>query len=189
MTEFVRETDQASYPFQITLDSASLPHPKTGLSLALRRCRSLIGAVTMPETLPQSSRSAFGETSHPVLLGPAHPHPFGSHDAGVILLSAPTRILHMNGRARVLMASFGDAHGLWPNLAPESMPAILVEFCQEIMGELARRAQGGEWEQLEIHRVCYMTTPPLLLRGFGIPVSADRVPRMILLLQPHSSLG
>lgn len=148
----------------------------------------------MPGTIPQSSRSAFGETSHPVphpssVLAPAQPHQFGSHDAGVILLSAPTRILHMNGRARALMASFGDAHGLWPNLAPESMPTILVEFCQEIMGELDRRAQGGEWEQFEMHRVCYMTTPPLLLRGFGIPVSADRVPRMILLLQPYSPLG
>jgi len=145
----------------------------------------------MPETIPQS-RSAFVETSRPVhhpasTLLSSTPDQFASHDSGVILLSAPTRILHMNGRARALMALFGDVHGLWPNLAPESMPTILVEFCREILVELERRAQGGEWEQFEMRRVCHMTTTPLLLRGFGVPVSANREPRMILLLQPHTS--
>jgi len=146
----------------------------------------------MPETAPQSFRSALGEASHSVHQpASAHlsqaPDQPATHDSGVILLSAPTRILHMNGRARALMALFGDAHGLWPNLAPDSLPAILVEFCREILVELERRAQGGEWEQFEMRRVCHMTTPPLVLRGFGVPVSADREPRMILLLQPHSS--
>lgn len=148
----------------------------------------------MRQTVPHPSRSTFGEASHavhhstPASLSPT-PGQFASYDSGVILLSAPTRILHMNGQARALMALFGDAHGLWPNLAPESMPTILVEFCHEILVELERRTQGGKWEQFEMHRVCHMTSPPLLLRGFGIPVSADREPRMILLLQPHSSFS
>ncbi|SLM47046.1 protein of unknown function [Nitrospira japonica] len=146
----------------------------------------------MPETIPQSSPSAFGEAGrsihHPASAPLSQaPGQFAAHDSGVILLSAPTRILHMNGRARALMALFGDVHGLWPNLAPDSIPIILVEFCGEILMELDRRAQGGEWEQFEMRRVCHMTTPPLMLRGFGVPVSADREPRMILLLQPHSS--
>lgn len=148
----------------------------------------------MPETVPQSPRSAFGEASPPVPRSASTPIPptpdhFGSYDCGVILLSAPTRILHMNGQARALMALFGGAHSLWPNLAPESMPTILVEFCREIVVELARRAQGAQWEQCEMHRVCHMITPPLLLRGFGIPVAPDREPRMILLLQPYAPLG
>jgi hypothetical protein len=109
---------------------------------------------------------------------------FDPWDSGVIVLSSSTRILHMNHRARTLMRLFGEAHEPWPNLAPESMPSILLEFCHDIMSELARRTEKRDWAQFEMRRVCHMVTPMLLLKGFGVPTSLSREPQMILTLQP-----
>ena len=85
------------------------------------------------------------------------------------------------------MALFGEAHELWPYLSPESMPAILIEFCGSLLTELRRQADSQEWAEFEMRRVCHMVTPPLLLRGFGMPAMEGREPRMILTLQPCSS--
>lgn len=106
------------------------------------------------------------------------------YEAGVIVLSSSGRMLHMNGQARTLMALFGEAHELWPHLAPESLPSILTEFCREVFAQLYSRIEGKDWAQLEVRRVCYMVTPPLLLRGFGVPHLSQQEPRMILTLQP-----
>ncbi|MBA5867951.1 MAG: hypothetical protein GDA67_14755 [Nitrospira sp. CR1.3] len=94
----------------------------------------------------------------------------------------------MNARARVLMGLFGEALELWPNLSPESMPSILLEFCGEIMSESERRAQAGDRAQFEMRRVCHMVTPPLLFRGFGVSTSASGELQMILTLQPYAPL-
>lgn len=110
-----------------------------------------------------------------------------SPDTGLMVLSSSLRILHINGPARSLMALFGEAHELWPYLSPESMPAILIEFCGSLLTELRRQADSQEWAEFEMRRVCHMVTPPLLLRGFGMPAMDGREPRMILTLQPCSS--
>jgi hypothetical protein len=85
------------------------------------------------------------------------------------------------------MAHFGAAYERWPHLSPESMPAILTEFCGNVLLELRRHADSQEWTALDIRRVCHMVTPALLLRGFGMPETNGRDPRMILILQPCHS--
>jgi hypothetical protein len=116
----------------------------------------------------------------------ALPDPASRPDAGLMILSSSMRILHINGRARALMTLFGEAHQLWPHLSPESMPAILTEFCGNVFAELRRLAGSEKWAELELHRVCHMVSPALLLRGFGMPGTDAREPRMILTLQPCS---
>jgi hypothetical protein len=108
-------------------------------------------------------------------------------DTGMMVLSSSMRILHMNGQARVLMAHLGVACELWPHLSPESMPAILIEFCGHVLSELRRQAGSQQWTALEMRRVCHMVTPALLLRGFGMPETDGWDPRMILILQPCHS--
>ncbi|HEY6085028.1 MAG TPA: hypothetical protein VIU63_06505 [Nitrospira sp.] len=103
--------------------------------------------------------------------------------AGIMILSSSTRILHMNSRARTLMGLFGEAHESWPNLTSDCLPSILLEFCRDILSELALRTETQDWARFEIRRVCHMVSPPLLLRGFGIPTVANREPQMILTLQ------
>lgn len=104
--------------------------------------------------------------------------------AGVIVISFSGRMLHMNGQARVFMALFGEMHGLWPHLAPESLPSILSEFCREVFAQLQSHAESPAWTQFEMRRVCHMVTPPLLLRGFAVPHLSHQEPCMILTLQP-----
>jgi hypothetical protein len=104
-------------------------------------------------------------------------------NAGMMVLSSSMHILHMNGQARALMASFGAAHELWPHLSPESMPAIITEFCDNVLAELRRRADNQQSTALDMRRVCHMVTPALLLRGFGMPHADGQDPRMILILQ------
>jgi hypothetical protein len=82
------------------------------------------------------------------------------------------------------MALFGEAHELWPHLSPESMPAILTEFCGDVFTELQRQAGSHKWAEFEMRRICHMVTPSLLLRGFGMPSEDGREPRMVLTLQP-----
>jgi hypothetical protein len=82
------------------------------------------------------------------------------------------------------MAQFGEAHELWPHLSPESMPAILIEFCGEVFAQLQQQAGNHEWAEFEMSRICHMLTPALLLRGFGVPSTDGQAPRMILTLEP-----
>ena len=107
-----------------------------------------------------------------------------SPDSGMIVFSSSARILHMNGPARALMALFGDSHELWPQMAPESMPSFLTEFCRDVLAQLHRRAETEDWAQFEMRRICHMVTPSLLLRGFGVPHSAGHELRIILTLDP-----
>lgn len=108
-------------------------------------------------------------------------------DAGMMVLSSSMHILHMNSQARALMAHLGVACELWPHLSPESMPAILIEFCGHVLSELRRQAGSQEWTALEMRRICHMVSPALMLRGFGMPEREGRDPRMILILQPCHS--
>ncbi len=111
-----------------------------------------------------------------------------SPDSGMMVFSSSARILHMNGPARALMALFGDSHELWPQMAPESMPSFLTEFCRDVLAQLHRRVETGDWAQFEMRRICHMVTPSLLLRGFGVPYSAGHELRIILTLDPLLSL-
>jgi hypothetical protein len=104
--------------------------------------------------------------------------------SGIIILSSSARILHMNEPARALMALLGTSHELWPQMAPDSMPSILTEFCYDVQVQLQRRIEAQEWAHYEIRRVCHMTTPSLLLTGFAVPHSTNREVRIILTLNP-----
>lgn len=111
-----------------------------------------------------------------------------SPDSGMIVFSSSARILHMNGPARTLMALFGTSYERWPQMAPESMPSILTEFCYDVLAQLRRRIEAQDWAQFEMHRICHMVTPSLLLTGFGVPNSTDHELRIILTLSPIPSL-
>jgi hypothetical protein len=111
-----------------------------------------------------------------------------SPDSGMIVFSSSARILHMNDQARALMALFGTSHERWPQMSPESMPSSLTEFCCDVLAHLRhRRIEAQDWAQFEMRRICHMVTPPLLLTGFGVPISTDREIRVILTLTPLPS--
>ena len=110
-----------------------------------------------------------------------------SLDSGMIVFSSSARVLHMNGPARALMALFGTSHELWPQMAPESMPSILTEFCYDVLAQLHRRIDVQDWTQFEMRRICHMVTPSLLLTGFGVPDSTNCEIRIILTLNPLPS--
>jgi hypothetical protein len=107
--------------------------------------------------------------------------------SGMIVFSSSARVLHMNGPARALMALFGKPHEFWPQMAPESMPSILTEFCYDVLAQLQRRVEAKDWAQFEMRRICHMVIPSLLLTGFGVPNSTNRELRIILTLHPLSS--
>ena len=110
-----------------------------------------------------------------------------SSDSGIIVLSSSARILHMNGPARALMSLFGTSHEHWPQMAQESMPSIITEFCLDVLAQLRRRIEAQDWTQFEIRRICHMVTPSLLLTGFGVPSASDSEIRVVLTLTPLSS--
>jgi hypothetical protein len=120
------------------------------------------------------------ETRQPPLL----PSP----DSGMIVLSSSARILHMNGPARALMSLFGASHEHWPQMAPESMPSIITEFCLDVLAQLRRRVEAQDWTQFEMRRTCHMVTPSLLLTGFGVPSASNSEIRIILTLTPLPSI-
>jgi hypothetical protein len=93
----------------------------------------------------------------------------------------------MNGPARALMALFGTSYELWPQMAPESMPSILTEFCYDVLAQLQRQIEAQDWAQFEMRRICHMVTPSLLLTGFGVPSSTNGEIRVILTLTPLPS--
>jgi hypothetical protein len=105
-----------------------------------------------------------------------------SSDSGMIVFSSSGRVLHMNGPARSLMALFGTSRELWPQMAPESMPLILTEFCHDVLAQLQHRIEMHDWAQFEMRRICHMVIPSLLLTGFGVPNSTNREIRIILTL-------
>lgn len=105
-------------------------------------------------------------------------------DSGMIVFSSSARILHMNGPARTLMALFGQSHELWPQMAPESMPSFLTEFCRDVLAQLQHQIDTETWAQFELRRICHMVTPSLLLTGFGVPDSTGRELRVVVTLDP-----
>jgi hypothetical protein len=106
----------------------------------------------------------------------------------MIVFSSSARILHMNGPARALMSLFGASHERWPQMAPESMPSILTEFCLDVLAQIRCQGEAQDWAQFEIRRICHMVTPSLLLTGFGVPNSSNREIRVILTLTPLLSI-
>ncbi|THI83617.1 MAG: hypothetical protein CAF41_013985 [Nitrospira sp. CG24A] len=90
----------------------------------------------------------------------------------------------MNGPARALMALFGTSHEHWPQMAPESTPSIITEFCLDVLAQLRRRIEAQDWTQFEMRRICHMVTPSLLLTGFGVPSASNSEIRVILTLSP-----
>lgn len=166
----------------------SCRHPFVGMSAFLSR-----------QTLPNSGstlagpdgyfhqrtgvKQSYGQAGWSIASPPSPTHSPATAESGMIVFSSPTHILHMNGQARSLMALFGEWHGSWALPTHESMPSILMEFCREVMEELQGRIDAHDWAQFEMRRVCHMVTPPLLLRGFGVPDSASQHPRVVLTLQ------
>jgi hypothetical protein len=131
---------------------------------------------------PQHNVSGLDETGPSGRIGSMQQSLLSSPDSGMIVFSSSARILHINGPARALMALFGKSHELWPQMAPESMPSILTEFCYDVLAQLQRRIEAQDWAQFEMRRICHMVTPSLLLTGFGVPNSTNREIRVILTL-------
>jgi hypothetical protein len=140
--------------------------------------------------VPQSSPQNQADFSQGAVSGLDTRHQPGSSspNSGMIVFSSSARILHMNGPARALMSLFGASHEHWPQMAPESMPSIITEFCLDVLAQLRRRAEAQDWTQFEMRRTCHMVTPSLLLTGFGVPSSSTREIRVILTLTPLPSI-
>ena len=139
----------------------------------------------MPQS-PQQNRDTFSQNAvsgAEMRQSPLLP----SSDSGIIVLSSSARILHMNGPARALMSLFGTSHEQWPQMAQESMPSIITEFCLDVLAQLRLRIEAQDWTQFEIRRICHMVTPSLLLTGFGVPSASDSEIRVVLTLTPLSS--
>ncbi len=125
----------------------------------------------MPQS-PQQNRDTFSQNA--VSGAEMRQAPLlSSSDSGMIVLSSSARILHMNGPARALMSLFGTSHEHWPQMAPESMPSIITEFCLDVLAQLRRRIEAQDWTQFEMRRICHMVTPSLLLTGFGVPSASN----------------
>ena len=135
------------------------------------------------DSLPQAYPGRFG-----LVVRQDHSTVFDScPETGLIVLSSSMRILHINPRARELMALFGEAHGSRPHQSPESIPLGIVEFIDRVLTELHRCNCNLEWAEVDMSRICHMVTPALLLRGFGVPATEGLDPRIILTLKPCSS--
>jgi hypothetical protein len=99
--------------------------------------------ISVPQASPQNqadfSQNAVSglDTKHQPLLS--------SPDSGMIVFSSSARILHMNGPARTLMSLFGTSHEHWPQVAPESLPSIITEFCLDVLAQLRRRVEAQDW--------------------------------------------
>lgn len=128
--------------------------------------------------MKQSDRQANGSITSPAGLH----YPSLTAESGMIVFSSPTHILQMNGQARSLMALFGESRNAWTLPAHESMPSILSEFCRDVLEQFRGRIDAHDWAQFEMRRVCHMVTPPLLIRGFGVPDSVSQHPRVVLTL-------
>jgi len=100
----------------------------------------------------------------------------------MIVFSSPTQILHMNGQARSLIALFSESHNAWTPPTHEAIPSIFIEFCCDVLEQFRDRIDAHDWAQFEMRRVCHLVTPPLLIRGFGVPDPASQHPRVILTL-------
>ena len=132
---------------------------------------------------PQQNRDTFSQNA--VSGAETRQSPLlSSPNSGIIVLSSSAHILHMNEPARALMALFGASHEHWPQMAPESMPSIITEFCLDVLAQLRRRIEAQDWTQLEMRRTCHMVTPSLVLTGFGVPSAANSEIRVILTLTP-----
>jgi hypothetical protein len=152
---------------------------------------ALPGIPAMGVTLAKSGEHSHERTcvAQPSPQNQANSTPLpSSPDSGMIVFSSSARILHMNGPARALMALFGTSYELWPQLAPESLPSILTEFCYDVLAELQHRIEAQDWAQFEMRRICHMVTPSVLLTGFGVPTSINREIRVILTLAPLVSI-
>lgn len=110
------------------------------------------------------------------------PHSPPDSESGMIVFSSPTQILHMNGQARSLIALFGESRTAWTPPTHEAIPSIFIEFCCDVLERFRDRIDAHDWAQFEMRRVCHLVTPPLLIRGFGVPDPASQHPRVILTL-------
>jgi len=100
----------------------------------------------------------------------------------MIVFSSPTQILHMNVQARSLIALFSESRNAWTPPTHEAIPSIFIEFCRDVLEQFRDRVDAHDWAQFEMRRVCHLVTPPLLIRGFGVPDPASQHPRVILTL-------
>lgn len=114
------------------------------------------------------------------------PHSPPDSESGMIVFSSPTQILHMNGQARSLIALFGESRTAWTPPTHEAIPSIFIEFCCDVLEQFRDRIDAHDWAQFEMRRVCHLVTPPLLIRGFGVPDPASQHPRVILTLHSLS---
>ena len=104
---------------------------------------------------------------------------------GIVVLSSSLQLLHMNRRARTLLAQL--EHNA-PSIGTErAVAAPLHRHCQDIFETSQARVGSNNWEQFHQYRMIADSTHAILLKGFGLP---DRrgLPhsRIVMLLSPHS---
>ncbi|TLY24067.1 MAG: helix-turn-helix transcriptional regulator [Nitrospirae bacterium] len=90
---------------------------------------------------------------------------------GIAVLSSALKLLHLNRRAADLFDHINRAESgvQGKDLAQGILPAAVTTLCAEILNLLRVRTHGKDWEQVEEKRLVSNSTPPMILRGFGLP--------------------
>ena len=100
---------------------------------------------------------------------------------GVIVLTHQGQLLYMNREASELCAEMNQA--CLGHAARGVLPTEVISLCRDIADHLRVATAAKDWERLHLRRVCNVLSPPMLLRGFGIPGpgGADQARIMIML--------
>jgi DNA-binding CsgD family transcriptional regulator len=99
---------------------------------------------------------------------------------GVIMLSLPLRVLHMNRKAWELIREINHTeNGITNGL----LPPVLTEVCAEIQKDLQIRTGAKDWEQFEIRRLAGNPKEPVLFRVFGLPEEGKKGTRIFAIME------
>jgi DNA-binding CsgD family transcriptional regulator len=86
---------------------------------------------------------------------------------GIIMLSLPLRLQHMNRRAWELLREINETEHV--GTANGLLPPVLTEICAEIEKAMHVRSVAKDWEQFEVRRLAGNPNEPVLFRVFGLP--------------------
>jgi DNA-binding NarL/FixJ family response regulator len=99
---------------------------------------------------------------------------------GILLLSADTRLLHMNRKGWELIREINEAQCL---KAGGLMPLAVTQICAEIQKLLQAQSGAKDWEQLEVRRITGRVRQPVLLRGFCLPDGCNQHTRILIIME------
>ena len=99
---------------------------------------------------------------------------------GVLVLTQQGQLLYMNHEAGELCAEMNQA---CPGQAARGvLPTEVICLSRNIADQMRVATEAKDWERLHLRRVCDFLSPPMLLRGFGIPGPGDADQARIMIM-------